>query len=299
MTFFFCCLWVELSWVGTFIIGAEFTRVATAPDGGIYDTATTNTLVLEDWVLWIKYLGKRSTDLCQIHNEDVFGPSLGQVWMSRSKIKVTRDKNGIFRPSRPACGLWLVNIFRPLVLSSFFFFLFSSSILNSRMQTGCLRYVHTWCGLSANLECRSEMCCTRLAENTGRKNSPSAPHRKTLSGHICTTKDFIDSQKNLLNSNISSTSLQNSWDRLAGLGHPSQFQQVSHLGFVTAATSLNGGQPNFARCLAVSWAGTLCMHFGGCCPLTEFCQVQIRFASKFCVLLYVASVTARHSSSGR
>jgi len=28
---------------------------------------------------------------------------------------------------------------------------------------------HTWCGLSANLECRSEMCCTWLAENTGRK----------------------------------------------------------------------------------------------------------------------------------
>jgi len=28
--------------------------------------------------------------------------------------------------------------------------------------------LHTWCGLSANLECRSETCCTRLAENTGR-----------------------------------------------------------------------------------------------------------------------------------
>jgi len=26
------------------------------------------------------------------------------------------------------------------------------------------------CGLSANFECMSEMCCTRLAENTGRKN---------------------------------------------------------------------------------------------------------------------------------
>jgi len=30
-------------------------------------------------------------------------------------------------------------------------------------------YFHTWCGLSANLEYMSEMCCTRLAENTGRK----------------------------------------------------------------------------------------------------------------------------------
>ena len=27
----------------------------------------------------------------------------------------------------------------------------------------------TWCGPSANLECMSEMCCTRLAGNAGRK----------------------------------------------------------------------------------------------------------------------------------
>ena len=33
-----------------------------------------------------------------------------------------------------------------------------------------IRTKATWCGLSANLECRSEMCCTRLAGNTGRKN---------------------------------------------------------------------------------------------------------------------------------
>jgi len=33
-------------------------------------------------------------------------------------------------------------------------------------------------------------------------------------------------------------------------------------------------QPNFARCLSVSCAGTLCIHFRGYCPLTEFCQVQ-------------------------
>jgi len=26
------------------------------------------------------------------------------------------------------------------------------------------------CGLSSNLECMAEMCCTRLAKNTGRKN---------------------------------------------------------------------------------------------------------------------------------
>jgi len=57
-------------------------------------------------------------------------------------------------------------------------------------------------------------------------------------------------------------------------GQPSKFQPISCLGFVTAPTSLNGGQQNFARCLAVSWAGTLYIHFGGSCPLTEFCQLQ-------------------------
>jgi len=67
----------------------------------------------------------------------------------------------------------------------------------------------------------------------------------------------------------------NGWDWLASLGHPSKFQRVSHLGFVTALTSLSVGQQNFVRCLAVSWAGTLFIYiFGGCCLLMEFCQVQ-------------------------
>jgi len=39
------------------------------------------------------------------------------------------------------------------------------------------------------------------------------------------------------------------------LRHPSKFQRVSRLGFVTAATSLVGGQPNFPPSLAVSWGG--------------------------------------------
>jgi len=72
-----------------------------------------------------------------------------------------------------------------------------------------------------------------------------------------------------------------SQDRLAGLGHPSKFQWLSCLGFVTAATSLSGSQPNFARCLAVSWAGRLYIGyiFGGCCPVAVA-------SSKFCALLY-------------
>jgi len=34
-------------------------------------------------------------------------------------------------------------------------------------------------GLSANLGCRSETCCTRLADNAGSKKSLSAHHRTT------------------------------------------------------------------------------------------------------------------------
>jgi len=56
--------------------------------------------------------------------------------------------------------------------------------------------------------------------------------------------------------------LTNGYDRFGSLGHPSKFQRVSRLDFVTVPTSLNGDQPNFARCLAVSWAAILYMHLG-------------------------------------
>jgi len=51
-------------------------------------------------------------------------------------------------------------------------------------QIGCLPYFYTWCGLSANLECRSEMFCTQLAGNKERKKSPFWHHCTTLSGCI-------------------------------------------------------------------------------------------------------------------
>jgi len=61
------------------------------------------------------------------------------------------------------------------------------------------------------------------------------------------------SEKNLLDSNISPTSSQygelrttSGWDRFGCLGHPSKFQRVSRLGFVTARHSSSGRQPNFA-----------------------------------------------------
>jgi len=83
-----------------------------------------------------------------------------------------------------------------LFLLSFFFFFFSSPNLSGR-RLDVYHIFHTWCG-RANLECKSEMCCTRLAENTGHKSrqkSPSRHHRTTLSGYIFTTKARIDNRK--------------------------------------------------------------------------------------------------------
>jgi len=55
--------------------------------------------------------------------------------------------------------------FTAVVSSSFFFFLFSSPVLSGRrVDVYHTSTVHTWCGLSANLECRFEMYCTWLAE---------------------------------------------------------------------------------------------------------------------------------------
>jgi len=76
--------------------------------------------------------------------------------------------------------------------------------------------------------------------------------------------------RNLLNSNISSTchrNMVNFGPLTAGIGWqvwgtPANFNRF-HLGFLTAPTSLNIGQPNFVRCLAVSWASILYIHFLG------------------------------------
>ena len=53
-------------------------------------------------------------------------------------------------------------------------FFFSLSFFHSPNLSG--HRVDTWCGLSANLECRSEMCCTQ----NWCKKSPSRQHQTTL-----------------------------------------------------------------------------------------------------------------------
>ena len=95
----------------------------------------------------------------------------------------------------------------------FFYLLLLLFLAYSQLSyIGCVPYFHTWCGFRANLECRSEMCCTRLAEKMtqkSQKNSPSAHHHTTLLGCVFANKAHIDNRKNLLNSNISSTCFHN------------------------------------------------------------------------------------------
>jgi len=51
-----------------------------------------------------------------------------------------------------------------------FLVLFYSPNLSRRRLDVYHTSTDTWCGPSANLECRSDTYCTRLSENTGRKN---------------------------------------------------------------------------------------------------------------------------------
>ena len=70
-----------------------------------------------------------------------------------------------------SCGFFLLSIF-----------FFSSPNLSRRRVDVC----HTWCDLSANLRCRSETCCTRLAENTGCKKVAKNRHLGAIA-QLCRT----------------------------------------------------------------------------------------------------------------
>jgi len=153
------------------------------------------------------------------------------------------------------------------------------------------------------------MCSRQLAENTGRKNDAKNHHLGTVA-QLCQAtssqlRTYRQSEKKLVKqqyllhmcSQYGELWPTGGWDHFVSLGHPSKFQRVSRLGSVTAATSLNGSQPNFARCLAVSCAATLHI-FGGCCPVTEFCQVQYSVCVLQVLRSPIGSITARHSSSG-
>jgi len=180
--------------------------------------------------------------------------------------------------------------FRPVVSSSFFL------AYSQPSQMGCLPYFHS--GPSANLECMSRMCCTRLVGNTRCKKSPKiviwAPSHKFVQLYIFATKTCINNRKKLvkhqyllhMSSQYGELRPTNGWDLLASLGHPSKFQPVSPIDCVTAPMSLNGGEQNFAGCLAVSYGRTLYEYSVRAGKIPNGICFKIYFASKSYVLLY-------------
>jgi len=95
-------------------------------------------------------------------------------------------------------------------------------------QIGYLPHFHTWSGL------RSEMCCTWLAENTGRKNRQNG-HLRTIA-QLCRTMSLqlrhvsTIGKKNVKQQYLSHMSSQygelrptSGWDRFGCLGQPSKF----------------------------------------------------------------------------
>jgi len=46
---------------------------------------------------------------------------------------------------------------------------------SQQSQIGCLPHFHRWCILSANFECSSKMCCTRLAQRRDAKITICVP----------------------------------------------------------------------------------------------------------------------------
>jgi len=104
---------------------------------------------------------------------------------------LTTDLTFISR--RTVCGDYILYCLWPpcvadadiILLSCFFlcsFFLFSSPNLNHSVVADWMSTILSHSGLSANLECTSEMYCTRLAEIQDAKKSPktaiSAPSHK-------------------------------------------------------------------------------------------------------------------------
>ena len=155
------------------------------------------------------------------------------------------------------------------------------------------------------------MCCMRLARNTGCKNNAKMRHLRTISQlcramssqlrHVSTIGEKVVMQQYLLHMSLQYGELQptNGWNLLTSLGHPNKFQRVSRFGFVTACLSLTGGQPNFARCLAISWAGTLYIHFWGLLPANGILPAAKFTLRPSLAFSYIGSVSAQHSSSGR
>jgi len=129
-----------------------------------------------------------------------------------------------------SCGFCFLSF---LLLLLLFFFVFLA--YSQPSQIGCRPYFHAWRGLSANLECRSEMCCTRLAEiqdtKIAKKFPICAPFYNFV-GCIFSTMVYRQSEKKLAKhqyllhmfSQYGELRSVSGWDRFINFRHLSIFQ---------------------------------------------------------------------------
>ena len=168
-------------------------------------------------------------------------------------------------------------IFTLWFLSSFFFFPRLISAVTDWMSTILPHTV--W---SENLECRSEMCCTRLAGNTGCKNDAKNRHLRTIaqlcravsSQHLC-----IDNRKKASKQQYVLHMSSQYGELPAEIGSGVWGTSTNFNGFRVLASLLHRRRsPKANQTLHDVWPSPGLLHymyiFGSSCPLTEFYQVQ-------------------------
>ena len=114
------------------------------------------------------------------------GGHIGATWRIRLNCPSAAVKLPLYQITSTTCYYFMVALwnranhiyFHAVFCSSFFFFFFPRLI---SAAADCMSAIlHTWCGLNANLRCRSETCCTWLSENTGLKKVTKNRHLGTI-----------------------------------------------------------------------------------------------------------------------
>jgi len=81
------------------------------------------------------------------------------------------------------CSLWSPYVIAQTIIflpCDFYLLSFFPRLISAAIDwISTILVFYTWRGPSANLECRSQTCCTRLAGNTGRKNDAKNRHLRT------------------------------------------------------------------------------------------------------------------------
>jgi len=155
------------------------------------------------------------------------------------------------------------------------------------------------------------MCCTRLAENTGRKNSPKIRHLRTIAQLYRVMSSQLTHVsaigKKLLNSNISSTfphnMVVNFGSLMAEIGWRVWGTQQSSAGFASWFSYCTDVAQRRSTKLCTMFGRllvrTLYIHFRELLPPNESLPGAKFTLRPNLAFVYIGSVTARHSSSGR